>query len=91
MGVINFTFILVDKMSLFWIFSGCDVKPHLEKAGPFGPRQCLPALRLNTLPPLFMVLLGWDRNTVTHKNKIKIYIYCGDSLGSEDRQPHGMR
>lgn len=41
-GVINFTFILVDEMTLLWIFSGCDVKTHLVKAGPSGPINAFP-------------------------------------------------
>ena len=67
-GVINFTFILVDEMSLFWIFSGCDVKPHLAKAGPSGPRQCLPALRLNT--PRYSSCF-WAGTEILRQTKIK--------------------
>lgn len=59
-------------MSLFWIFSGCDVKPHLAKAGPSGPRQCLPVLRLNT--PRYSRHF-WAGTEIPWQTKIRKNIY----------------
>lgn len=72
MGVINFTFILVDEMSLLWIVSGHDVKLRRAKAGPLWPPS-MPSSTEAEHTLLFMLLLGWVRNAVTNKNK-KIFV-----------------
>lgn len=62
-GVINFAFILADEMSLFWIVSGHNVKPHLPKAQCC---RCLPLLRLNT--PLYSWCFWAETEILGQKN-----------------------
>lgn len=88
-------------MSLFWIFSGHDVKPHPVKAGPSSTSQCLPGLGPNTRCYSGCFWAGTAMPSQTNKHLYIVVIYFIDYicyyilqyiyLGSENRQPCGMK